>query len=241
VLSLSRAFAVAVLFATGVAAAPEFSVASIKPSQLAHAGGEGSGREQVAISPTGVTLTNASLSFCVQWAYNVRPWQVSGPDRLTLDRYDVIAKTDQPTGKEQLMAMMQTLLADRFQLKLHRETRPIPVYELVAPAKPVGLHASTSDQPNGLIVLNGSFVFSHVTMPEFAAHLGDLSAFDRPVIDKTGIEGAFDITLDSAARNMREDPSSMFSAIEKAGFRLNSRKDPVEVLVIDHSGPPTPN
>src|ERR1700733_12491498 len=107
----------------------EFSAASIKPSQIYHAGGEGSGQEHVAVSGTGVTFTNASLSFCMQWAYNVRFYQISGPDRITQDRYDVIAKTDQPASKEQFMSMTQTLLADRFELKFHRETRSFPVYE----------------------------------------------------------------------------------------------------------------
>jgi uncharacterized protein (TIGR03435 family) len=217
-----------------------FSAASIKPSQLYRAGGEGSGQEHVAFSPTGVTLTNASLSFCMQWAYNVRFYQISGPDRITQDRYDVIAKTDQPASKQQLMSMMQKLLADRFQLKFHRDTRPFPVYELVAPHKAAKLTPSASDQRTGMTIVNGAFFFAHVTMPEFAARLSDLSAFDRPVIDKTGIEGTFDIAL-SSAEAMRTDPSSIFAAIESLGLRLDNGKIPMEVLVVDHAEKPSEN
>lgn len=217
-----------------------FSAASIKPSQLYRVGGEGSGQEHVAVAGTGVTLTNASLSFCMQWAYNVRFYQISGPNQITQDRYDVIAKADRPASKEQLMSMMQALLADRFQLKFHRDTRPFPVYELVAPHKAAKLVPAASDQRTSLTIVNGAFFFAHVTMPEFAARLSDLSAFDRPVIDKTGIEGTFDIGL-SSAEAMRADPSSIFAAIESIGLRLDNGKMPMEVLVVDHAEKPSEN
>ncbi|MDQ1474110.1 MAG: hypothetical protein QOJ99_5590, partial [Bryobacterales bacterium] len=181
-----------------------FDVASIKPGHMAHAGGEGSGRESVAISPNGVTLNNASLSFCLQWAWNVRFYQVSGPGELTLERYDIVAKAAKPSGKEQLMTMMQALLADRFSVRVHRETRTMPVYELVARPKAPKLRKSTTEQNTGMSVVNGSFVFHRVTMSEFAERLSDFSALDRPVLDKTGLEGVFDITLTSAAIAMRE-------------------------------------
>src|SRR3569623_2065736 len=113
-----------------LAIAAEFDVASIRPSQAARAGGEGSGRESVNISPATVTLRNASLSFCIQWAYSVRFYQLSGPDWILRSRYDVIAKSVTPAASErQLKEMMLALLADRFRLRLRRSTRTIPVYE----------------------------------------------------------------------------------------------------------------
>jgi uncharacterized protein (TIGR03435 family) len=229
------------LLALAQATPLEFAAASVKPSQIYRAGGEGSGQEHAVISPAGVTLTNASLSFCIQWAYNVRFYQVFGPERLTQDRYDVIAKADQPASKEQIMAMMKTLLADRFQLKLHRESRSLPVYELVAPRKAAKLRPSAADQPGSLSVVNGSFVFVHMTMPELAARLSGLSAFDRPVIDKTGIDGSFDMTLDSAAQSMRAEPASIFAAVESVGLRLDNGKAPMEVLIVDRAEKPSTN
>src|SRR5947209_3624516 len=79
------AFAVTSAFAQ---AQTEFEVVSVRPARIGVTGGEGSGRESVVITQTGVTLNHASLSFCDQWAYNVRFYQVSGPHELTRDRYD---------------------------------------------------------------------------------------------------------------------------------------------------------
>jgi uncharacterized protein (TIGR03435 family) len=226
---------------TDIAVQPKFEVASVKLSPMARAGGEGSGRERVAISPRGVTLSNASLSFCIQWAYNVKFYQVLGSDRLTQDRYDIVARTGLASRKEQIMTMMQALLADRFQLRLHLVIRNMPVYELVATQGGAKLHQSLPDQNAGMSVVNGSFIFQHVTMSEFAERLSDLSAFDRPVLDKTGVEGNFDVSLKSAAREMLEDPSSIFSAVEAVGLKLEARKGPVEILVVDYVEKPSGN
>lgn len=137
--------------------------------------------------------------------------------------------------------MMQALLTDRFQLQLHREARAIPVYELTANPKAAKLTPTVADEKADLTVVNGSFVFQHVIMSDFAERLSDLSAFDRPVLNKTGLDGFFDVTLTGAAAAMRESPDSIFSAVETAGFHLNQRKDPVEVLIIDRAAPPSAN
>jgi uncharacterized protein (TIGR03435 family) len=229
------------LVAQSAVAQPAFDVASIKPSQAARAGGEGSGRERIAVSPTSLTLANASLSFCTQWAYNVKFYQVSGIDKLTQQRYDIIAKTEQPADHTELRAMLKALLADRFQLRSHRETRTVPVYELVARQTGAKLRPAQADQAAGTLVRNGSSVFQSVTMPDFAERLSDLAAISRPVLDKTGLAGAFDIPLESAAREMLADPASIFAAIERAGFKLESRKAPLEVLVIDYAAKPSEN
>jgi uncharacterized protein (TIGR03435 family) len=218
-----------------------FDVASIKPSRIARAGGEGSGRERVTVTPDSVTIENGSLSFCIQWAYNVRFYQVSGPDRLVSQRYDIIAKTEKPSSRQQLMTMMQTLLSDRFSLRLHRETRTVPVYELVGRSGNSNLRLASADSDTGMTVENGSFVFRRVTMAEFATRLSDFSAFDRPVLDRTGIDGFFDITLTSAAIAMRADPDAIFAAVESTGLRLNPGKAPLEMIVVDHAEGPTPN
>jgi uncharacterized protein (TIGR03435 family) len=208
---------------------------------MARLGGEGSGRESVSVSPTTAGLRNASLSFCIQWAYGVRFYQVSGPDWISRSRYDIVAKTENASGGlEPLKAMMRSLLADRFQLRLHQNIRTIPVYELAASRKAKLTTAADNEKP-GMSVVSGGFVFEHVTMPDFAERLSDFAAFDRPVLDKTGINGFFDITLTGAASAMRENPDSIFSAVEAAGFRLNARKDPIEILIVDRAVPPSAN
>ena len=219
-----------------------FDVASIKPSRTARTGGEGSGREKITITPDSVIIENAGLSFCIQSAYNVKFYQVSGPDWLISDRYDIIAKKEGRSGNAQLMEMLQTLLADRFSLRLQRETRIVPVYQLVEKSRAVKLNRASPDETaNGMTVENGSFVFRRVTMSEFAERLSDFSSFDRPVLDRTGLDGAFDITLPSAASAMRSDPDAIFSAVEGAGLRLDPGKAPIEILVVNHADKPSPN
>jgi uncharacterized protein (TIGR03435 family) len=101
--------------------------------------------------------------------------------------------------------------------------------------------ASSDQTPTGMTVENGSFVFRRVTMAEFAERLSDFSSFDRPVLDRTGIDGLFDITLTSAATAMRSDPDAIFAAVESTGLRLDSTKAPLEILVVDHAEKPSPN
>ena len=236
-------FGVAVALSSPQAVPPQsFDVASIKPSRSARAGGEGSSRERITVRPNSVIIENAGLNFCIQSAYTVKFYQVSGPSWLISERYDITAKTERRSSKEQLMEMMRALLADRFNLRLHRETRTVPVYQLVAGSGTMKLKPASSDQTlTGMTVENGSFVFRRVTMSEFAERLSDFSSFDRPVLDRTGIDGLFDITLTSAATAMRGDPDAIFAAVESTGLRLDSTKAPLEVLVVDHAERPSPN
>jgi uncharacterized protein (TIGR03435 family) len=218
-----------------------FEVATIKPSRLSRLYSEGGKRERIVIAPNAVQLDNVSLSDCVQFAYNVKVYQVFGPDWLSQERYDIAARAGQPASKAELRVMLQAFLAERFQLKLHRETRTGPVYALVVHKTAPRLRPAQSGQTAGMSVLDGSIAFQHVTMPEFAELLSGLAAIDRPVVDKTDLEGAFDITLKSAARGAPEDTSSIFAAVEEVGFKLERRKGPVEVLIVDHADKPSRN
>src|ERR1700688_1026191 len=95
------------------AAAPlSFEVASVKLSVIGRAGGEGSQREKVDSAPGSLNMRNVSLSSAVQWAFDVREFQVSGPDWLATERYDIVAKAAGPAPAVQLRTMLRTLLAD---------------------------------------------------------------------------------------------------------------------------------
>ena len=203
-------------------------------------GEKASGWERVALTPTSVAIENAGLSFCIQWAYKVKPYQVAGPDRLVSERYDIIAKSEKASNNEQMRAMMQVLLADRFGLRLHRDTRTVAIYNLIV-ASPAKLQRASPDQSAGMTVENGSFVFRRVTMAGFAERLTDFSTIDRPVLDRTGLDGSFDITLTSAPSAMSSNPDAIFAAVEGAGFRLNRSKAPIEILVVDHAEAPSAN
>jgi uncharacterized protein (TIGR03435 family) len=85
-------------------------------------------------------------------------------------------------------------------------------------------------------VVDGSFVFEHFTMQEFAERLSSLAAVDRPVFDKTGIPGVYNITLRTAARAMLQDDGlSLFSILQETGLKLAPRKAELEIFVIDHA------
>src|SRR5260370_32828399 len=107
--------------AFGQSTQPAFEVASVKPSLIGRAGGEGSRREKVDHTPGSITMRNASMKSCIQWAYDVKSFQVTGPGWLETERYDVAAKAADPAPEAQLRLMLQTLLADRFKVTLHRE------------------------------------------------------------------------------------------------------------------------
>jgi len=216
---------------------PAFDVATIRPSDMSRVGGEGSRWERVEHFPTSLTIRNASLSYCIQWAYGVKFHQISGPAWLASERFDIFAKTDVPATESQSRAMLQTLLADRFKLTMHRETKELPVYDLVVGKDGPRLPNAKGEGKSDLRVVDGSFVFQHTSMPEFAGKLSSFVAVDRPVFDKTGLTGVYDFTLTLAARAMLQDDGlSLFSIVQKeVGLRLEPRKRALEILVVDHA------
>jgi uncharacterized protein (TIGR03435 family) len=232
--------------------------------------------------PPGGTLSPLSIRRYIMNAYGaVYPAQiVGGPDWLNKDAYDIKGKvpdefefTLQKMTREERInktrLMQQCLLADRFHLKAHFETRVLPVYELVpaknglkilaVPAPPeTKLGASPmrlgSDDPlppgssrtglnsNGLTVLNARAI----KMQLLTRIIGDIG--DRPIVDHTGFTSYFDITdltwapLGDAGSTNEPDASSIESALkQKLGLSHVSAKDPIEVLVIDSIERPTPN
>src|SRR5579863_7366822 len=106
---------------------PAFDVASIRPNQMSKIGGEGSRREHVNAMPGSLNMRNVSLSTCIQWAYNVQEPMVTGPGWMANDRYDVVAKAGGAVKEDQLRPMLQTLLAERFKLAVHREEKVMSV------------------------------------------------------------------------------------------------------------------
>jgi uncharacterized protein (TIGR03435 family) len=201
--------------------------------------GEGVGRQRVQVSPGGVTFSYTTLAHAILWAYDVRSYQVSGPEWIWQDRYEIEAKTEHRVTVEQLRMLMQGLLADRFHLAVHRDSPLKPVYELVAGKGGVKLREST--EKAGMGVVDKDFLFMHVTMPEFAERLSDLAALDRPVLNATGIAGVYDVILPRAAWATRDEPEPIFDALGELGLELKAAKAPIEVILVDHAEKPTAN
>ncbi|HEY1986794.1 MAG TPA: TIGR03435 family protein [Terracidiphilus sp.] len=228
---------------------PSFEVESIRPAGE-YVGGEGNSRSQIETTADSLTLRNVDLREMVQWAYGLKAYQVLGPGLTAGQRYDVRARSGEAVAESRLRLMLQDLLATRFKVRLHHEQKRISVYELVVARGGPRLPKNKGDTPLPFDakeslprVVDGSFVFSNVSIPEFAEQLAELRGIDRPVVDRTGIEGVYDITLKSAASALLEpDGPSLLTLIqEQIGLKLMSAKDPVEVVIVDRVEKPSAN
>jgi uncharacterized protein (TIGR03435 family) len=208
----------------------EFEVASVKPQA------PGDTRGSIGPSPGAFIANGIPLKILIEIAYRVKDYQISGgPDWIAIDHYDVSAKVPAgfiPTG-QQMQPMMQALLADRFHLKLHRETRELPAFALVVGKSGPKLTASTKADSR-ISVGHGIFTGQKIDMPRLADALAMDS--DRAIVDQTGLAGQYDVTLKWTPDAADSDPAavSLFTAIqEQLGLKLEATKAPVEVLVID--------
>jgi bla regulator protein BlaR1 len=261
-----------------------FEVASIKPDKSGGATGFGL-RYQ---SGSNFTATGVTLQFLIEVAYRIESNQlIGGPAWINSDRFDIEAKPDDAVA-EQLQKlnrddrnlatgkMIQALLADRFKLAMHHEIRELPEYVLViakngpkiheaAPgdtyASGLKLRDGTPGGP-GLVQMSPGHVAAQATTMDFFMHVLE-EQLGATVVDKTGLAGKYDITLDwtpdtsqpSVAGGASPGPQgpgappspdasgpSIFTAIEEQlGLKLESQKGPVDVLVIDHVEPPSEN
>lgn len=236
------------LLAACVAHAASFEVASIKPAAISKTVREGSGRARIEYTPDSLTMRNVALADCIQWAYRVEFFQIPGFRSLDATSYDIRAKAAGPVPVSQLRLMLQQLLAERFKLALHHETKAVPVYELtVAKGGPKLPEARVDDghhaAENLPRIQDGSFVFEDCSMAEFAAKLSQLRTIDRPVVDKTGIAGYFDLVFKgAAAAQLQPDGPSLLTLLqEQFGLKLVGAKSAVDAIVVDHAEKPTEN
>jgi uncharacterized protein (TIGR03435 family) len=205
--------------------------------------------------PGTLHCTNSSLALFVMMAYDVKWYKIVAPDWViqggSESGYDITAKIPPGTSKADYRLMLQGLLADRFRLVVHRETRELPVYSLVLGKGKPKIVPSSSPAPPGPRCAT-SFVQNHF---HWACHntllknfAGDLETqFWDDVADATGLSGEYDFTLDfippaswqararwSPSSAISDDTPSLDSAIsEQLGLRLEKGKGPVEVLVLD--------
>jgi uncharacterized protein (TIGR03435 family) len=227
-----------------------FDVASIRPVTTQNSGGEGNSRSQIESGSGSLTMRNIDLNEIIEWAYRLQHYQLAGHSMLEGRRFDVRAKAGDRVTDATLRLMLQNLLATRFKLQLHREQKMISVYELVVakggPKLPTDEAATLPPiYPKESLprVVEGSFLFRNVSLPDFAQQLTELRGIDFPVIDRTGIPGVYDITLKGAASALIDPngPSLLTLIQEQLGLKLVSAKDSLEVVVVDHAEEPTAN
>jgi uncharacterized protein (TIGR03435 family) len=228
------------LLALGAIIPMAFEAASIKPAARPN-----SGDTNYHIATGSLTLENYSLRNCIVFAYGVNRDQVAGvPKWGDSDLYDIRAKAAGPAEGPELRLMLQTLLAERFKLAVHRETRTVQGYALVAARnglkiKPVDGGGRPSMQSRGGVVT--------AKATPLAALARSLSfALRTPVVDATEATGVFDFKLEwtpddisSAAPESPEIGPSLFTALqEQLGLRLEPRKLPLEIVAVDHAEKP---
>ncbi len=271
-----------------------FEVASIKPAQPMPMG-----RMMIGMNADAGMLryTNVSLKDCIRAAYRVEEFQIQGPDWLGSQRFDIVAKLPDGSSKEQIPEMLQNLLAERFKLTLHKETKHRDIYALVvgkngpklkpaevstagpAPAEPppAGAKVRPGNMPRNAMFIQMGPEGAHLKAPSATLTnlAGMLSRFtERPVIDMTGIQGEYDFDLVFSPETMRhvrvgagpmpppgaggppgaaagehspmetaaEPAGSIYDSVQRYGLKLDPRKAPMEILVVDHiESTPTEN
>lgn len=196
-----------------------------------------------------------SLMLLLMSAYpdiEIAPWKLAGAPSWLLDEFwDISAKLPPGVPSEQkelyhrTELMLQAMLAERFNLKVHREIREQLVYELVAAKNGVKLKPSESERAPLALSPTGGIVFKHSSIQGLIAYLrSPRAAVDRPVVNKTDLEGYFDFTLEwkSDSDPAGEPGPSIFTAIEdQLGLKLQPAKIMADFLVIDHVEKPTEN
>jgi bla regulator protein BlaR1 len=239
--------------AIGAQSTDTFEVVSLKPSRAGT-------RLTSTLDAAQFRCTAHTLMHLLMSAYpdiEVQPWKVSGgPAWLNNDTWDLSAKLppNMPIEQEPLYRrteqMLRNFLTEDFKLETHRETKEFPIYALVVARNGSKLKPSAATQFN-VKFGRGRLEFRHQSLSGLAEYLYTYNApvqqaADRPVIDRTGLQGFFDFFLEWTPDTPQPDPTasgpSIYTAIEQQlGLKLQPEKSPVEFLVIDHAERPAVN
>lgn len=232
-----------------IAKAPAFEVASITPCKpgTAEPPGEHMGMVQFTY-PGGRFRANATtLKFLLEWAYGIQPSQHSnGPSWMETDRYDIVAKAENSNVTDnEMKLMMQTLLQDRFHLKLQHERKELPAYIISLGEKAPKLFPPKEGETHSIRVApqmgpDQKIASYHVAATRYSlTQLTDVFArqLGQVIVNQTGLTGDFDFTLDLTPDDSRPsplDPSLLITAMrEQLGLTLKSQKTLVDYLVIE--------
>ena len=239
-------------------ARPAFDVASIKRHP------EGSPGVTFSELPGGrLTVVNNPVANIIRNAYGIAPYQLIGaPEWVDSERYDIEAKGAEKAARKEIMLMTQSLLADRFDMKAHFDTREMSAYILTVAkggsklkilsaedctpfdGTKADAQAASNVCGNNLVSRDNNWTATHISMRGVTGVLS--RSLRGPVIDRTGIKGTFDVSLrwteDVAPPDSPDAPPSVATAVhEGLGLDLKSGRGPVEVLVIDHIERPRGN
>jgi uncharacterized protein (TIGR03435 family) len=227
---------------------PAFEAASVKPHQ-----DTGRRDRTRSIEPGRITVVDAPLGEFIGFAYGVKGYQISGPDWIVKPSssvtYDVVATAGKAVSVAEIKRMLQTLLAERFQLVFHRETRELPVFALLVakdgPKFKEPGNGEASVRPDG----DGGLIFTNYSMDRLAEWLTGLPSMGRPVIDHTDLAGSFSFRANLFELGKGSSPAELKGAIasdaavdtlramlpDQLGLKLEAQRAPLEILVIDRA------
>jgi uncharacterized protein (TIGR03435 family) len=236
------AAAAAVLLAQS-SPSPQFDVASVKVNRAG-------GRTTRRIEQQSLTYLNITLGEFIQMAYDVKRYQIAADDWIAspaADRYDIVAKAAAPASESELRQMLVPLLAERFRLRLHRETRVLPVYVLVQAKGGAKLKAGDGGAQYVSPDSGGGFRFQNYPMAALAEMLSLMRTVGRPVINRTGLDGRYtfnanlqDLPAGANAEDLKvavmQSDTAVFGALEsQLGLKLNPDRQPIDFLVVDRA------
>jgi len=200
-------------------------------------------------------MSGVSLGYVIRLAYGMpveRWYELAGPEWLnppTGVLVEIVAKTDTPASEDRIKLMLQTLLRERFRMESHREMREVPAWDLVVAGKKDGLRRAAPGGETKVKTGKGlEYIFQSFTMDAFAVRIGHPMT-SRPVVNKTGLTGAFDFTLDEspyvidpatgqaivdAIGKIDTESATMRALKDQLGLELKGSHIPVSVLVVDH-------
>jgi len=243
-----RAAFLSIAFA-GIAAAQSFTAASIRPSAQS-VNNEHDGKTD--ITPGLLTMRDVLVTTCIEWAYGVQQSQITGPEWIGAEdaHFDIQARADEGATLDEMKAMMKALLKERFGLEFHREPKEITAYAMtIAKSGPKMKEAAPDEKMERQNSAIGTMVKA-MTMAEW----GDFIAgpLRMPVVDQTGLTGRYDFQLDftpylpGGEHVMKVDFDNTNGIIlaamqDQMGIKLESRKLPVQMFVVDKVQKPSAN
>jgi len=234
---------------------PDWDVVSVKPVDAQDKCAEGSGRQT---TPDGVHIFCVPVLFAIEAAYGIMDSSriVGAPEWVKSGtRWNIDAKVAgeeaaayRKLSRDDRNRMLRPLLADRFRLKAHMEQREMPVYDLVIAKGGSKLRQSTasdSAKPSGMVMREAGKIEGAGTQLTSLPWILNGEA-GRPVVDKTGLTGKYDFTLEyvpasKAATDETGGPSIFTAVEEQLGLKLEPAKEPMDVLVIDSIAQPAAN
>jgi uncharacterized protein (TIGR03435 family) len=235
---LALAFILLLAARGSIALQVTFDVASIRPAEPKG--------EAIEVVPGSVTMRSFRMVSVIRWAYGIQEYQVSGPGWLTEARFDIVAKAGSPAPESDLRLMLRALLAERFKLAVHRESRELP--SLIVTVGKNGHKLKPNDVEG-----SPSFKTGKMTLTGEGATVSQLTDFlsremRQPVVNQTGLTGRFNYFLDVNAYITDEarrsggpgggPPPEAASLIAQAiqaqlGLKIDGRKAPVEMLIVE--------